>query len=126
MHTLSYSQQLSLLEKKFLNWRHKKRCGEQVPTKLWSEAFDLCNHIKHCKVASRLGIGHGDFKKRLVFHNSSRQLVNQDQERPVFHEVDALAVKALFSSQQVEIMSPTGHVLPFVDPLQAIEIFLES
>ncbi len=54
MHTLSHSQQLSLLEKKFSNWRHKKRSRERIPSKLWLEAFDLCSHIKYCKVASSL------------------------------------------------------------------------
>ena len=119
MHTLSHFQQLGLLQKKFINWRSKKRSGEQIPTNLWLEAFDLCDHIKYCKVADRLGIGHGNFKKRLLLHNSSRQLVKQEQESPIFQEVDALSVKALFSSQQVEVVSPTGHVLrlPFVDPL---------
>lgn len=128
MHSLSSSQRLSLLEKKFTNWRRKKRTGERIPRRLWLEAFDLCNHIKYCQVANTLGIGHGDFKKRLLRHNSSCQLVNKEKEKPVFREVDALEVKALFSSQQVEIISPTGHVLrlPFVDPLEAIEVFLRS
>jgi len=69
MHTLSHSQRLSLLEKKFINWQRKKRSGEQIPARLWLEAFELCNHMKYCKVANRLGIGHGNFKKRLLLHN---------------------------------------------------------
>ena len=128
MHISSHLQELRLLETKFLNWRQKKRSGEQIPLRLWHEAFDLCNHIKYCKVAGRLGIGHGDFKKRLMLHNSSNHLVKQEPKKPVFQEMDSLAVKALFSSQAVEIMSPTGHILrlPSVDPLQAIEVFLSS
>ena len=128
MHISSHFQQLSLLEAKFSNWRQKKRSGEQIPIRLWSEAFDLCNHIKYCKVAGRLGIGHGDFKKRLMLHNSSHPFLNQEPEKPVFQEIDPFAVEALFSSQSVEIISPTGHILrlPAVNPLEAIEVFLRS
>jgi len=128
MHSKTHLQQLKLLEKKFLNWRNRKRPGERIPTRLLEEAFDLCNHIKYCKVAGSLGIGHGDFKKRLALYNSSRTLVKSKVETPVFKEIDLLTVNALLSSHSIEIMSPTGHVLRAsnVDPILAIEAFLRS
>jgi len=127
MQTSSPLSRLSLLETKFLNWRKKKRPGEQIPFNLWNEALDLCNHIKYCKVANKLGIGHGDLKRRLMLRNSTLPLVKQETQKPIFQEVSPLAVEALFSSQAVEIISPTGHILrlPTVDPLQAIDLFLK-
>ena len=128
MQTSSPLSLLHLLEKKFCNWRKKKRPGERIPLNLWNEVFDLCDHIKYCKVANKLGIGHGDLKRRLALRASSFPIVKKEPEKPIFQEVSSLAVEAILSSQVVEIISPTGHILrlPTVDPLQAINLFLRS